>query len=119
MNIISTIVIISDCIILTFCPGCLSQQTAPSPVTQGVPIPATPATSGTSVPVTLPLLIRPATTSAAQLSGNNTLYQNVTGMPFANAIDIGVEKDHVYNMITETFIGGPGQVLVRNVLVRG
>jgi len=39
-------------------------------------------------------------------------------LPPATAIDIGIDKDRVYNTITVTFIGGPGQVLVKNVLVR-
>ncbi len=115
MKVISTIVIIAACIILIFSSGCLSQNITPSPVTQGVPIPTTPATAVTSLPATL--LVQTGIPTAQQ-TVNDPFPQNVTDLPSANAIDIGIEKDRVYNTITVTFIGGPGQVLVKNILVR-
>jgi len=49
---------------------------------------------------------------------NDQFPQDVTNLPAPNAIDIGIDKDRVYNTITVTFIGGPGQILVKNILVR-
>ena len=40
------------------------------------------------------------------------------GADLATAVDIGIDKDRVYNTITVTFVGGPGQALVSNILVR-
>ena len=118
MKIISTIVIIAAFITLIFCSGCISQQTVQSPGTQGVTIPETPVTSVTSLPATLPVLTTKSIPEPAEQTVIDTLPQNVTALSPANAVDVGIEKDRVYNTITVTFIGGPGQVIVKNILVR-
>ena len=118
MKVISTILIIGAVITLLFCSGCLSQQTPQSTVPQGVTTPVTPGASITTLPGTPPLLTVTAIPPTAQQSETDPLPQKVTYLPAANAIDIGVEKDRVYNTITVTFLGGLGQVLVKNILVR-
>jgi hypothetical protein len=118
MNVTSTIVIIAACIILIFCSGCLSQQTTQLPVTQGETIPETPPASVTSLPATFPQLTETGITPTTQQTVTDPFPQKVTDLPPANAVDIGIEKDRVYNTITVTFIGGRGQVLVKNILVR-
>ena len=110
MKNICTIAVIAACITLMFCSGCLSQQMAQSPATQGETMQATTTTQ----PVQVVTTIQPT----AQQPVTDPLPQEVTALPPANAIDIGIEKDRVYNTITVTFIGGPGQVLVKNILVR-
>jgi hypothetical protein len=118
MKTISLIIIIAVCFTLSFCSGCLNQQTAQPAVTQGLPTPA-PSAAPTSPPATQ----QPApsvTTSppTALQTVTDSLPAEITVLPPATAVDIGIDKDRVYNTITVTFIGGPGQVLVKNVLVR-
>jgi hypothetical protein len=118
MKVISTIIIIAACITLLFCSGCVIQQIAESPVTQGVTTPATPAVSVTPLPVTQPVLTVTTIPPTAQQTVADSLPRNVTAPPSANAVNIGITKDRVYNTITVTFEGGPGQVLVKNILLR-
>lgn len=118
MKIIPSIVIITAFITLIFCSGCISQQTAQSPVTQIVTIPPTPGTAATSLPATLPVLTTRSVLEPMGQAVTDSLPENVTALSPANAVDVGIEKDRVYNTITVTFIGGPGQVIVKNILVR-
>ena len=78
----------------------------------------TPATSVTTPPVSTPATIATTIPSTTQQTVDDSLPQQVTILPPTNEVDIGIEKDRVYNTITVTFIGGRGQVLVKNVLVR-
>ena len=117
MKEISAILVIAACITLIFCSGCTSQPAPQAPATQGVTIPPTPSATITSLPVTQTVL----TVTTIQPTAQQTidpLPQDVTALPPAYAVDIGIEKDRVYNTITVTFTGGRGQVLVKDILVR-
>jgi len=115
---ISSNVIIAALIILIFCSGCISQPSAPSPGDKGVTGLVTPVESATAPQATPPVLTgTPIPTTVIQMV-NDQFPQDVTNLPAPNAIDIGIDKDRVYNTITVTFIGGPGQILVKNILVR-
>ena len=62
------------------------------------------------------------TTSApAQVSATvaaDSLPTDITLPPARFATDIRIDKDRVYSGITVTFVGGAGQVFVRDILVR-
>lgn len=100
-----------------FFSGCTNQQATPAPATQAVTIPATPAVTITSLTPTQPISTVTTTRPTAQQT-IDPLPQDVTALPPAYAVDIGIEKDRVYNTITVTFTGGRGQVLVKDILVR-
>jgi len=118
MKIIPVIIIITAFIALFSCSGCLSQQPTPSPVTQGIPTPATTAASITSPTVTPPVPTGTPVPPTAPQTVTDTLPQEVTILPPDYTIDIGIDKDRVYSTITVTFTGGRGQVLVKDILVR-
>ncbi|MEI6292338.1 MAG: hypothetical protein WCP36_01555 [Methanomicrobiales archaeon] len=118
MKIIPVIIVIAAFIALFSCSGCLSQQPTQSPVTQGTTTQATTAVSITSPTVTQPLPTGTPVPPTAQQTVTDTLPREVTVLPPDYAIDIGIDKDRVYSTITVTFIGGRGQVLVKDILVR-
>jgi hypothetical protein len=118
MKVIPVIVIIAGCIIFLSCSGCLSQQPATEGVTQVAATQATPVVSVTSPPVTQPVLTATTIPVTAQQAVTDTLPKEVDVLPPEYAVNIGIDKDRVYNTITVTFLGGRGQVLVKNILVR-
>lgn len=118
MKKISPILIIAAFISLILCSGCLNQQPVPPTPTQSMTGTATPASLVTSVPATTLQPAVPSVIQTAQQTTPDPFPQKVTNLPPSIAVDIGIIKDRVYNTITVTFIGGPGQVLVKNILVR-
>jgi hypothetical protein len=118
MKAIPVIVIIVACIILLLCSGCLGRQSAQSPVTQVITTQATPPAFETSPTATRTVQTATTIPVTAQQTVVDNLPQEVTILPPDYAIDIGIDKDRVYNTITVTFTGGRGQVLVKNILVR-
>jgi hypothetical protein len=118
MKSIPVIIIIAACIALLSCSGCLSQQTTQVPVTQVATTQATPATLVTPPQSTQPSLTVTAIPATAQKTVADSLPQEVAILSPDYAVDIGIDKDRVYNTITVTFNGGRGQVLVKNILVR-
>jgi hypothetical protein len=106
------------CLMLIFCSGCVNQPTVQPPVTQAVTVPGTPAASITVPLTSVPDSTTPLRPAKPEPAATDSLPQKVTTLPPATAVDIGIVKDRVYNTITVTFIGGPGQVLVNNVHVR-
>jgi len=118
MKSIPVIIIIAACIALVFCSGCLNQQPAQAPVTQVATTQATPATLVTPPQPGQPSPAVTAIPATAQQTVTDTLPQEVAILPPDYTVDIGIDKDRVYNTITVTFNGGRGQVLVKNILVR-
>ncbi|MCU0629911.1 MAG: hypothetical protein MUF37_02005 [Methanoregulaceae archaeon] len=118
MKTIPLFAIIVACIILLLCSGCLSQQSAQSPVTQVITTRSTPAATETVPTATMTVLTSTTIPVTTQKTVVDDLPQEVTILPPDYAIDIGIDKDRVYNTITVTFTGGRGQVLVKNILVR-
>jgi hypothetical protein len=117
MKEISVILVIAACITLIFCSGCTSQQATPAPATQAVTITETPIATITSLPPTQPVSTVTTTRATAQQT-IDPLPKDVADLPPAYAVDIGIDKDRVYNTITVSFTGGRGQVLVKDILVR-
>jgi hypothetical protein len=117
MKEITAILVIAACITLIFCSGCTGQPAPQAPATQGATILPTPSATITSLPVTQTVLSVTTIQPTAQQT-IDPLPQDVTALPPAYAVDIGIEKDRVYNTITVTFTGGRGQVLVKDILVR-
>lgn len=118
MKKILPILIIMAFISILLCSGCLSQQPVPPPATQSTTGTATPTSLVTPVPATTPQPAVPSVLQTAPQTTPDPFPQKVTDLPPSIAVDIGLIKDRVYNTITVTFIGGPGQVLVKNILVR-
>jgi hypothetical protein len=107
-------VLILACIALLFTMGCTGQQQSNPTVT---PTATTPGP--TQVPATISA--KETRVTSAPVTGAvpaDTLPAEVSQPPDRYAIDVKIDKDRVYSTITVTFIGGPGQVLVNNILVR-
>ena len=81
MKIISAIVIITTCFTLLFCSGCISQQTAQSPVTQTVTIPPTPGASCHAKPGNPAGSDNGASPEPVEQTVIDNLPQNVTTLP--------------------------------------
>jgi glucose/arabinose dehydrogenase len=118
MKIIPAIIIIAAFIALLSCSGCVNQQTTQAPVTQVATTQATPAPFVTPSQPSQPSPAVTTIQATAQQTATDTLPEEVAILPSEYAVDIGIEKDRVYNTITITFNGGRGQVLVKNILVR-
>ena len=117
MKTVPPIIISLLCIALLFSAGCTGGQ-APQPGKTITPIvTATPVvTTSPPTPVPATTLVTPSVTTTTQEP--DPYPKEITYLPPATAVDIGIDKDRVYNTITVTFVGGPGQALVSNILVR-
>jgi hypothetical protein len=105
--------LILACIALLFIAGCTSQ---PQPVNSPAGTAAITATPVTSVPV--PSQVPATSVTTVPPTTADTLPKEVSQPPSQYAVDIGIVKDRVYSTITVTFLGGPGQIFVKEVLVR-
>jgi len=117
MKTVPPIILSLLCIALLFMAGCTGGQ-APQPGKTPTPVETTIAMVTTSPPTPSPAPtgVTPSVTPAAQET--DPYPKDLTYLPPATSVDIGIDKDRVYNTITVTFIGGPGQALVSNILVR-
>ena len=96
--------------------GCVNQPQAGNP---------TVTASATDNPATTQPLVTPspgettpASTEVSTTVPVDSLPTDITLPPPRFATDIRIDKDRVYSTITVTFVGGPGQVFVRDILVR-
>jgi hypothetical protein len=108
------LLIILACCLMVLIAGCINQQQAIPIHTNTIPATNTPVTS---VPVSLTPAVTTITTSAGG-TGSGSLSGELSQPLSPYAVDISVAKDRVYSTITVTFLGGPGQIFVKDVLVR-
>ena len=117
MKTVTPIILSLLCIALLITAGCTGGQT-PQPGKTSTPVetPVTLVTTSPPTPSPAPSVVTPSV--AATTQETDPYPREITYLPPATAVDIGIDKDRVYNTITVTFIGGPGQALVSNILVR-
>ena len=91
-------------------PSAAQTMVVPSPVSppSSVPSSSVPSTGGTS----------PAPAQVSATVPVDSLPTDITLPPTRFATDIRIDKDRAYSTITVTFVGGAGQVFVRDILVR-
>ncbi|HVP94729.1 MAG TPA: hypothetical protein VMS89_06095 [Methanoregulaceae archaeon] len=107
-------ILVLACIVLIFTTGCLNQQQVQPPATQVT-------TSSTIVPpsgIVTPPAMETTAVQVITTVPTDALPADVTQPPPPYAVDIRIDKDRVYSTITVTFVGGPGQIFVKNILVR-
>ncbi len=101
---------------LVLAAGCVNQPQAQNPTVTPLVTdnPAPPQTS----PTRAPSETVPVTTQVSAAVTNDSLPTDVSLPPQRFATDIRIDKDRVYSTITVTFVGGAGQVFVKDILVR-
>jgi len=116
--------------VLILSAGCINQPQAGNQAT--APTATAPLTESPSAAQTLVAPSSGTPPSSVQSTGGNSpdpaqvsttvpvesLPTDITLPPARFATDIRIDKDRVYSKITVTFVGGPGQVFVRDILVR-
>ncbi|HTY14947.1 MAG TPA: hypothetical protein VMC42_04500 [Methanoregulaceae archaeon] len=110
------LVLICTLLALVLATGCVNQPQAGNPAVTPVPTDDHGITPSSTIPVPGEALPAPAQVYATVPA--ESLPTDISLPPPRFATDIRIDKDRVYSTITVTFVGGPGQVFVRDILVR-
>jgi hypothetical protein len=103
------------CMILLFTMGCVAQPHAGTPPASPVATVSVVSPSS-AVPVPAETVTTPSQDLTTVLT--KSLPTDLSQPPPQYAVDIRIDKDRVYSTIIVTFVGGPGQIFVRHVLIR-